>query len=56
MVTGSAIESVLDEDIPAPAPGDPKRQLAGPTQGLADHPVPPGRGDQEQKTVAAGPQ
>ena len=46
----------MDEDIPAAVPGDPERQLARPTQRLADRPVPPGRGDQEEEAAAAGPQ
>ena len=36
--------------------GDPERQLAGPPQGLADRPMPPGWSDQEQEAAAAGPQ
>src|SRR2546423_14133165 len=48
--------SVLDEDVPAPVPRDPERQLARPPQRLADRPVPPGGGHQQEEAAPAGPQ
>src|SRR4051794_31681815 len=56
MVLPSASLSILDEDVPAAVPRDPERQLARPPQRLADRPVPPGGGHQEQETAPTGSQ
>ena len=46
----------MDEDEPAAVPGNSERQLAGSPEGLADRPMPPGRGNQQQEAAAASPQ
>ena len=46
----------MDEDEAAAVSGDSEWQLAGSPQGLANRPMPPSRGNQQQKTAAAGPQ
>src|SRR5262249_15052092 len=47
---------IVDEDVPAAMAGDPERQLTGPIERLADRPMPPRGGDQEQEAPAAGTQ
>ena len=46
----------MDEDEAAAVSRDSERKLAGSAEGFADRPMPPSRGNQQQKAAAAGPQ
>src|SRR4051812_46697147 len=48
--------SIMDEDIPAPVPGQPEGEFARSPEGLADRAMPPGGGHQQEEAAAAGPE